>query len=105
MCARGAMPDQPQTTEQRWTCFHCGEAFGREDARLHFGDNGMSDAACQIDIKAVREMENLLARYRAEDSDKDRDMYRMQADHTVALRTAEEKGYRSGLVDQVFTNG
>jgi hypothetical protein len=95
-----------QTTEQQWTCFHCGETFlEREDARLHFGDDYMSDAACQIDIKAVREMETLLARYRAEDSDKDRDYYRMRAEHTIALRVAEERGYRSGLVDQVYTNG
>jgi len=50
-------------------------------------------------------METLLARYRAEDSDADRAMYRMQAEHTVALRREEEKGYLRGLVDQVFNNG
>lgn len=53
----------------------------------------------------VREMEEQLARYRAEDSDKDREMYRMQSAHAVALRREEEKGYRRGLIDQVFTNG
>ena len=65
----------------------------------------MSDAACQINTASVREMECQLARYRAEDSDTDRAMYRMQAEHTVALREAEEMGYRRGLVDQVFNNG
>jgi hypothetical protein len=56
-----------------WRCFHCDETFiDHEDALLHFGDGSMSDAACQIDIKAVREMERTLARYRAEDSDADR---------------------------------
>ncbi len=93
-------------TTKSWTCFHCGETFtDREDAWLHFGDNCMSGAACQIDIKTVREMETLLARYQAEDSDVERAMYRMQAEHTVALRRAEEEGYRRGLVDQVYTNG
>jgi hypothetical protein len=102
-------PDQ--TTDQasvriEWRCFHCDETFtDPEDARLHFGDDCMSDAACQFSAIAVREMETQLARYRAEDSDKDRDMYRMQADHTVALRKVEEQGYRRGLVDQVYNNG
>ena len=87
--------------EREWRCFHCDEVFtDPEDARRHFGDD-LSDAACQIDASAVREMERELARYRAEDSDKDRDMYRMQAEHTVALRRAEEEGYRRGLIDQV----
>jgi hypothetical protein len=89
-----------------WRCFHCDEIFtDPEDARLHFGNDCMSDAACQINIKSVREMETLLARYRAEDSDKDREFHRIQAEHTVALRRAEEEGYRRGLVDQVFSNG
>ena len=85
-----------------WTCFHCGETFtDPEDARLHFGDNGMADAACQIDIKAFREMETLVARWWAEDGDADRALYRMQAEHTVALHRAEEKGYERGLRDQI----
>ena len=98
------MPDKLNTTG--WRCFHCGEIFvDLEDARLHFGENSMSDAACQIDIKSVRKTETLLARYRFEDSDAYREMYRMQAEHAVALRREEEKGYRRGLIDQVFTNG
>jgi hypothetical protein len=28
-----------------------------------------------------------------------------EAAHAVALRHEEEKGYRRGLIDQVFTNG
>jgi hypothetical protein len=89
-----------------WRCFHCDEVFTEpENARLHFGDDCMTDAACQISAASVREMETLLARYRAEDSDKDREFHRMRAQHTVALRRAEEEGYRRGLVDQVFSNG
>jgi hypothetical protein len=93
-------------TRKSWRCFHCDEVFtDREEASLHFGNDCMSDAGCQISLSAVREMEQRLARYRVEDSDTDRAMYRMQAEHTVELRRAEEKGYRRGLVDQVFTNG
>jgi hypothetical protein len=92
--------------KREWRCFHCDETFSDpEDARLHFGDNCLSDAACRIGAASVRELERQLARYRAEDSDADRAMYRMQADHAVALRREEEKGYRRGLIDQVFTNG
>jgi hypothetical protein len=92
--------------EREWRCFYCDEVFtDPDDAWVHFGDDHMSDAACQADVRAVREMERELARYRAEDSDKDRDMYRMQAEHAAALRRAEEEGYRRGLVDQVFDNG
>jgi hypothetical protein len=90
---------------REWRCFYCDEVFtDPEDARVHFGDDCMSDTACQI-VRAVREAARQLARYRAEDSDKDREFYRMQAEHTVALRRAEEEGYRRGLVDQVFNNG
>jgi hypothetical protein len=89
-----------------WKCFHCDEVFtDPEDARLHFGDDCMSDAACQISVTAVREMERQLARCRAEDGDKDRELYRMQAEHDVALRRVEEEGYRRGLIDQMFNNG
>ena len=59
----------------------------------------MSDAACQIDIKQFREMEELHARHLAEDSDTDRRMYKMQSDHGIALRRAEEDGYNKGVRD------
>lgn len=97
---------EPITDRSGWRCFHCDETFADpEDARLHFGDDCTSDAACQINPASVREMERLLARYRAEDGDKDREFYRLQAEHYAALRRVEEEGYRRGLVDQVFTNG
>jgi len=92
-----AMAEAPPTS---WTCFHCGETFTDSLAALeHFGPSGMSDAACQIDIKAFREMEEFTARCRAEDSDTDRAMYRMRAENTVALRREEEAGYAKGLAD------
>lgn len=83
-----------------WTCFFCGETFRTPgEAELHFGAAPSSDRACQIDIKAVREMEEELARYRADDINVDRAMYKMQADHDVAMRRAEEAGYARGLLD------
>lgn len=91
---------------KEWRCFHCDEVFTNlEDARAHFGDSQLSNTACQINIEYVRDMELQLARYHAEDSDSDRAIYRMQADHDAALKKEEEKGYRRGLVDQVFNNG
>jgi len=83
-----------------WTCFHCGETFtDREKARLHFGNDEASATACQIDIKAFREMEKMAFRCRSEGSDTDRAMHRMSAEHEVALRREEEKGYARGLRD------
>lgn len=90
-----------------WTCFFCGETFHTAaEARDHFGGEMISDAACRIKISeegglvmALRRAEAQLARYHAEDSDTDRAMYRMQAEHDAALRRAEEKGYERGLRD------
>ncbi len=80
-----------------WACFHCGEVFDAEGARLHFGDSEMAEVACTIDEGQLREMERELARYRAEDSDADRAVQSMRADHVVALRKEEEAGYAKGL--------
>jgi hypothetical protein len=88
------------TDRREWRCFHCDELFTDYEAALeHFGFDQTSYAACQIDIKAFREMENFTARCQAEDSDTDRAMYRMQTEHDVALRREEEAGYAKGLRD------
>lgn len=93
-----------------WTCFHCGETFpptmlGQRQARDHFGADPFDDAACRIKdgderhlVQKLRRAQIELARYRAEDSDKDRQFYAMQADHEVALRREEERGYERGLL-------
>jgi len=89
-----------------WRCFHCGEYFDTEEAALeHFGPNEMLDASCQIDIAKYREMETLNWRHLAEDSDADRRYYKQQAEHTVALRQEEEKGYARGLRDGNYQTG
>lgn len=90
-----------------WTCFFCGETFHTERrARDHFGADPLTEAACRIKagkelglVVALRDAEAQLARYRAEDSDTERAMARMQSDHDVALRREEEKGYARGLRD------
>lgn len=86
--------------EQGWRCFHCEEVFAdKAKAREHFGHSLLAEAACTIEAKRLRELEQELERYRAEDSDLDRKYHAMEADHAVAVRRAEEAGYDKGLVD------
>ncbi len=90
-----------------WTCFHCGETFTTPGAaRDHFGETELEVAGCQIKagkerglLMALRKAERELDRYRAEDSDKDRELRALAADHHAALRREEEKGYERGLAD------
>ena len=90
-----------------WTCFHCGETFTSElDARNHFGSHEGRMTACEIReagefaiLRALRNVEDQLDRYRAEDSDVLLAMASMQADHAQALRREEEIGYERGLRD------
>lgn len=90
-----------------WRCFHCDSAFRNErHAAEHFGvDSALSLTACQIKghenalIRTIREQEEQLARYRAEDGDILRAMESMRSEHEYALRKAEEVGYNRGVVD------
>lgn len=90
-----------------WTCFHCGETFTTPGAaRDHFGGNLLELAGCQIKageerglLMELRRAQAELERYRADDSDADRLYWVIQADHQVALRREEEKGYARGLED------
>lgn len=92
------LPDTYPTPEHGWTCFHCGETFMHQNAaRLHFGASVYDEPKCQISAHRLRAMEEELRRYRAQDSDADRAMHAMVADHQVALRRAEEQGYARGL--------
>jgi hypothetical protein len=86
--------------KSEWRCFHCDESFtDEEQAALHFGTNQYHNPACQVDAKHLRELESELARYREEDTDLHRQIWRMQAEHHAALRREEEKGYARGLAD------
>jgi len=91
-----------------WTCFHCGETFMHANtARDHFGPHPGAEPGCVMRLqdgergllRRVRSLELELARYRVEDSDKDREMHAMMAAHAMALREEEEKGYARGLRD------
>jgi len=75
-------------------------------ARDHFGADPFANPACRIKageerglVKALRDAEDELARYRLEDSNADRRYYAQRAEHAVALRRAEEDGYAKGVTD------
>lgn len=92
-----------------WRCFHCGEAFTKAQvrhARDHFGADQGEQPVCLIRepgeyavLKALRNAQDELARYREEDSDLMRSLMTMSSDHAQALRRAEEEGYAKGLAD------
>lgn len=89
-----------------WTCFHCGETFHASGlAEAHFGHHVDGEPACRLNRKErglafqLREAEQQLERYRMEDSNTDRAMHAMRADHAVALIREEEKGYAKALAD------
>lgn len=95
-----AIARQSEYQNGPWACFHCGEVFNDEaSAALHFGTSTMQNPACSFDVAALRETEALIRRYAEEDTDLHRELYRLQADHAVALRREEEKGYARGLRD------
>lgn len=92
-----------------WRCFHCGEGFtGAQErwAREHFGRDCTADPVCLIRtagesalLTALREAEDQLAGYRAEDQQILRAMWSMQSDLQQALIREEERGYEKGLRD------
>lgn len=89
-----------------WRCFYCGEICATEaHAREHFGGVRGALAACQLKssdrhlIEVIRDQEEQLASYRAEDSEVLRAMYAQGAEHSTALRQAEERGYAKGVAD------
>lgn len=97
-----------------WRCFHCGDAFTRAQerhAREHFGRDCNQEPVCLIRtagegalLTALRNAQDELDRYRAEDSDLMRALWSMQADHAAALKREEEHGYAKGLADARLEN-
>jgi hypothetical protein len=112
-------PDTYTTGGIGWVCFHCGEHFpgtfqGQRDAADHFGAPYIdSIPACRLRMRAgeksllrrIRWLEHqlreLTTRVGEEDTDKDRQIMRMQCEHGQALIREEEKGYARGLRDAV----
>ena len=92
-----------------WRCFHCGKTFTKAQerwAREHFGRDETREPVCLIRtagesalLSALRDAEDQLVSYRAEDSLVLRSMWAMQSDHQRALRREEEAGYAKGLAD------
>lgn len=101
--AQSATPSSAEQPANTWRCFHCDEVFtDREQAAFHFGIDEMCTPACGLDrglVEAYRRQELELRRYRDEDSDKDREMYRQRNEHVQALQRAEEAGYAKALKD------
>ena len=93
----------------RWRCFHCNEGFTvdqEKHARDHFGRDCTAEPVCLIRtagetalLSALREAEDSLQEYRAEDQKILRSMWSMQSDHGQALIREEEKGYNKGVRD------
>lgn len=99
-----------------WVCFHCGEHFpgnlaGQKAAEQHFGAAVDAIPGCRLRmrkgehslLRRIRwlegELRGLRDRVLAEDTDKDRELYAMAANHAQALIREEEKGYERGMRD------
>jgi hypothetical protein len=111
----GAISDDPNYNAipaAGWTCFHCGEHFpptfgGQRAARAHFGPQPDDEPGCVMQLgsedkrilQRLRWADDELTRYRAEDSDKDREMAGLRSDHARALIREEERGYAKGVQD------
>jgi hypothetical protein len=108
--------DTYPTPDHGWVCFHCGESFpgtfaGQRAAAEHFGALPEAIPGCRLRMRKgersllrwirwlERELRELRARVAAEDTDKDRQFYAMEADHRQALIREEEKGYAAGVRD------
>lgn len=99
--------EHKSTDPKSWRCFFCDDVFTTQvDAENHFGRYEHAEPACVIKapgefalLRALRNAEGQLERYRSEDSDIMRAMASMQSDHIQALRREEEKGYARGLRD------
>lgn len=96
------------TEAKEWRCFHCDEVFTDVDAaRLHFGVDQDYEPGCvarvpdeeRVLLTRIREQDAELERFYQEDSDKDREIHALRADHAQALIREEEKGYARGLKD------
>lgn len=111
---RAAIAAMPAASEQRavaWRCFHCGDTFTDEAAaRLHFGRDERSEAACVIKagaegslLKALRDAEyqadDAIQRMHDESTDAAKAYHQQRCRHNQALMAAEELGYERGLAD------
>ncbi|WP_374413313.1 hypothetical protein [Novosphingobium colocasiae] len=106
-----ALPRAEGEAKPEWRCFHCGDTFTDEQsARLHFGRDERSEAACVIKagaegqlLKALRDAEyqadDAIQRMHDESTDAAKAYHQQRCRHTQALIAAEELGYERGLTD------
>jgi K+-sensing histidine kinase KdpD len=104
-----SIPDD--LVEREWRCFHCDQVFTTERcARLHFGPDEDSVAACVIKagaeqglVGALRDAEKAAAdawhAVHNETTDAAKAYYAQSTRHHQQLRLAEEAGYERGLAD------
>lgn len=90
---------------KQWRCFHCDTVFrSAACAAIHFGADEAATCACVLPheqhlVDHIRDLEEQLAGYRAEDSKILRAIYTLEADHRQALIRTEEAGYNKGVQD------
>lgn len=90
---------------KRWRCFHCDTVFRSEhEAGIHFGADVAGTCACVLPheqhlVEHIRDLESQLESYRTESDQIMRSIMTLEAEHQVALRREEEKGYERGLRD------
>lgn len=89
-----------------WRCFHCDFiTSNRGKAEVHFGADSGSEALCVLKASDdhlgvyIRDLEQQLDQYRAEDSHVLRAMASLEDDYRQALTRAEEEGYNKGIQD------
>lgn len=93
---------------KKWRCFHCDEVFTRmECAKEHFGLHEGCEPGCVERLKGgdvgllrrVRDLEQQLVSFLNETGAVEAYVQGLKADHAVALRREEERGYSKGVQD------
>lgn len=98
-------------SRKKWRCFHCDEVFiSFKCAQSHFGSDESKMPGCQLKgherhlVDYIRDLEDQLDGYRADDSHVMRSIYTLEADHRQALIRAEEAGYNRGVADMALAS-
>lgn len=106
-----ALAESGRTT---WRCFHCDETFDSEHAaHIHFGCDETRQPGCIEKVAGgelglltrIRELEQVLIPFLAETSAVEVYVQALRADHAIALRREEERGYDKGLADGLVSAG
>jgi hypothetical protein len=94
---------------KQWRCFHCDTLFRNEhEAGIHFGADVAGTCACVLPheghlVEHIRDLEGQLAVYRSESDKVLQSIMTLEAEHKIALRREEERGYERGLRDGLLS--